>query len=181
MATECVWGIMADLRTTLAPSHRSRRSQTHKKTGNKSLQDARCRATSPHQPVTPPSPSPRRRLWRNHPQSPAGNSAVQCAVNCQAWSKPRAAGTHVGVPFRMLTGIFVLVLLLVLVLGPTASITSTSTISLSTSTTEPTHRRVSGSSILRSRDHIFALVAEYLERFIEDRSKIGQLRTPRPS
>jgi hypothetical protein len=61
-----------------------------------------------------------------------------------------------------LTGIFVLLLVLVLVLGPTASITSTSTISLSTRTTER--------SILGSRDHIFAFVAEDLERFVEDRA-----------
>ncbi len=47
----------------------------------------------------PPSPSPRQRLWRNHPQSPAGNSAVRCVVNCQAKSKPRAVGTRVAVLF----------------------------------------------------------------------------------
>ena len=82
--------------------------------------------------------------------------------------------THVVVPFGILTGIFVLVL--VLVLGPTASITSTSTISLSTRTTEPTQRRVSCRSILWSRDHILALVAEDLEGFVEDRSKLGEDR-----
>ena len=80
----------------------------------------------------------------------------------------------------MLTGIFVLVLvlvlLLVLVLGPTASITSTSTISLSTRTTEPTHRCIRCRSILRSCDHILALVTEDLERFVEDRSKLGEDR-----
>jgi hypothetical protein len=75
-----------------------------------------------------------------------------------------------------LTGVFVLVLLLVLVLGPTASITSTSTISLSTRTTEPTHGCVSGSSILRSRDHILALITENLKGFIEDRSQLGENR-----
>ena len=79
-------------------------------------------------------------------------------------------GTHVVVPFRILTGIFVLVL------GPTASITSTSTISLSTRTTEPAHRRIGCRSILRSRDHILALIAEYLERFVEDRSQLGEDR-----
>ena len=67
-----------------------------------------------------------------------------------------------------------LVLVLVLVLGPTASITSTSTISLSTSTTEPAHRRVGRRSILRCGDHILALIAEDLERFIEDRSQLGE-------
>ena len=77
-------------------------------------------------------------------------------------------GTHVGVPFRILTGIFVLVL------GPTASITSTSAISLSTRPTEPTHCRVSGGSILRSRDHILAFIAEDLEGAVEDRSKLGE-------
>ena len=76
--------------------------------------------------------------------------------------------------FALLTGVFVLVL--VLVLGPTASITSTSTISLSTRTTEPTHRRVGGSSILRCGDHILALVAEDLERVVEDRSQLREDR-----
>ena len=79
-------------------------------------------------------------------------------VNCQAKSKPRAEGTRVAVPFRILTGIFVLVLLLVLVLGPTASITSTSTISLSTRTTEPTHRRVGDCTVQWSGNHILALI-----------------------
>ena len=120
----------------------------------------------------PPSPSPRQRLWRNHPQSPAGNSAVRCVVNCQARNRQRAGGTRVGVLFRILTGIFVLVL--VLVLGPTASITSTSTISLSTRTTEPTHRCVGCRSILRCGDHAFALITEDLERFVQDRSRIGR-------
>ncbi len=85
-------------------------------------------------------------------------------------------GTRAAVPFRILTGIFVLVLLLVLVLGPTASITSTSTISLGTRTTEPTHRSVGGSSILESRDHLFALVVEDLEGFVEDRSQLREDR-----
>ena len=132
-----------------------------------------------HWHAPPPSPSSLQPPLRNHLRSRAGNSAVRCVASCQARSRPRVMGTRAAVLFRILTGIFVLVLLL----GPTASITSTSTsnISLSTRTTEPTHRRISGSSILRSRDHIFALVAEYLERFVEDRSKFGQLRTPRPS
>jgi hypothetical protein len=82
--------------------------------------------------------------------------------------------THVAVPFGILTGIFVLVL--VLVLGPTASITSTGTISLSTRTTEPTHRSVGCGSALRRGDHIFAFVAEYLEGFVEDRSKLRKDR-----
>ena len=82
--------------------------------------------------------------------------------------------THVVVPFGILTGIFVLVL--VLVLGPTASITSTSTISLSTRTTEPTHGCVSLRTILRSGDHVFALVAKDLGRFVEDRSQLGEDR-----
>ncbi|MFM9064846.1 MAG: hypothetical protein ACKOOI_17675, partial [Pirellula sp.] len=33
-----------------------------------------------------------------------------------------------------------------------------------------------GSSILWSRDHVFALVAEDLERFVEDRSQLGKDR-----
>ena len=97
-------------------------------------------------------------------------------MNCQAKSRPRVVGTRAAVPFRILTGIFVLVLLLVLVLGPTASITSTSTISLGTRTTEPTHRSVGGSSILESRDHLFALVVEDLEGFVEDRSQLREDR-----
>ena len=99
---------------------------------------------------------------------------MQSLVSCQAKSKPRAAGTPVVVLFRILTGIFVL--LLVLVLGPTGSITSTSTISLSTRTTEPTHRCIGCGSALRRGDHIFAFVAEYLEGFVEDRSKLGEDR-----
>jgi len=78
--------------------------------------------------------------------------------------------------FALSTGVFVLVLVLVLLLEPTASITSTSTISLSASTTEPTHRRVGCRAILRSGDHIFALVAKDLERFVEDRSNLGKDR-----
>ena len=82
----------------------------------------------------------------------------------------------------MLTGIFVLVLVLVLllvlvlVLGPTASITGTSTISLSTRTNEPTHRWIGCRSILRSRDHILALITENLKGFVENRSKLGEDR-----
>ena len=83
-------------------------------------------------------------------------------------------GTPVAVPFRILAGVFVLVLLLVL--EPTASITSTSTMSLSTSTTEPAYRRVCGRSVLRSRDHVFAFVAEDLERSVEDRSQLREDR-----
>ena len=111
-------------------------------------------------------------------------------VSCQAKSRPRAGGTRAGIPFRILTGIFLLVLLLVLVLGPTASITSTSTISLSTRTNEPTHRRVGSRSEPRRSDHVFALITEDLERFVEDRSKLRErssscerqdLHDPRPS
>jgi hypothetical protein len=40
----------------------------------------------------------------------------------------------------------------------------------------PAHRCISGSSILWCRDHIFALVPEDLERFIEDRSKFREDR-----
>jgi hypothetical protein len=101
---------------------------------------------------------------------------VRCVASYQAKSRPRAVGTLVGVLIRILTGIFVLVLLLVLVLGPTASITSTSTISLSTRTTEPAHRRVGSRSILGRSDHVFAFVAEYLERFVEDRSQLREDR-----
>ena len=64
----------------------------------KSGKDARFRAPSPHrQPITP-SPSSPQPPWRNHPQSPAGNSAGRCAVSCQAKSKPRAMGTLAAVP-----------------------------------------------------------------------------------
>ena len=86
--------------------------------------------------------------------------------------------THVVVPFGILTGIFVLllVLVLVLVLGPTASITSTSTISLSTRTTEPTQCSIGCRSILWSRDHVFALVTEDLEGFVEDRTQLWKDR-----
>jgi len=79
--------------------------------------------------------------------------------------------------FALSTGVFVLVLVLVLLLEPTASITSTSTISLSASTTEPTHRRVGCRAILRSGDHVFALVAKDLEGFVEDRTQFGEDRT----
>gem|GEM_PF-6202422 len=37
-------------------------------------------------------------------------------------------------------------------------------------------RRVGGSSILRCGDHVFALIAEDLEDFVEDRSKLGEDR-----
>ena len=78
--------------------------------------------------------------------------------------------------FALLTGVFVLVILLVIVFESTASITSPSTISLSTRTTEPTHRRISGSSILRSRDHKLAFAPEDLGRFVQDRSKLREDR-----
>ena len=40
----------------------------------------------------------------------------------------------------------------------------------------PTHGCVGSGTVLWSRDHVFALVAEYLERFVEDRSKIREDR-----
>ena len=49
-----------------------------------------------HRPCLTSSPQP---PWRNHPQSPAGNSAGRCAVSCQARSRPRATGIRVAVPF----------------------------------------------------------------------------------
>ena len=79
--------------------------------------------------------------------------------------------------FALSTGVFVLVLVLVLLLEPTASITSTSTISLSASTTEPTHRCVGCRSVLGSGDHVFALVAKDLERFVEDGTQFRKDRT----
>ena len=38
----------------------------------------------------------------------------------------------------------------------------------------PTHRRVGCRSVLRYGNHIFALVAKDLERFVEDGTQIGQ-------
>ena len=78
--------------------------------------------------------------------------------------------------FALLTGVFVLVILLVIVFESTASITSPSTISLSTRTTEPTQCSIGCRSILWSRDHVFALVTEDLEGFVQDRSKLREDR-----
>ena len=40
----------------------------------------------------------------------------------------------------------------------------------------PAHRRISGGSILRCGDQVFAFIAEDLKRFIEDRSKLRENR-----
>jgi len=75
--------------------------------------------------------------------------------------------------------IFVLVLVLLLVLVRTISITITSTIrygGLSTSTIYSSHRYIGSRTILRCGDHILALIAEYLERFVEDRSQLREDR-----
>ena len=109
-----------------------------------------------------------------------GNQQIALLGNPRRVAQPRA--NHVQgeltlqFRFALLTGVFVLVLLLVLVLGPTASITSTSTISLSTRTTEPTQCSIGCRSILWSRDHVFALVTEDLEGFVEELSTVGKDR-----
>jgi hypothetical protein len=38
----------------------------------------------------------------------------------------------------------------------------------------PTDRCVGSGSVLRCGDHVFALVSEHLERFVEDRSQLGK-------
>ena len=81
-------------------------------------------------------------------------------VNCQAKSKLRVAGTLAAVPFRIIDWDFRARAPARNRARTNRSITSTSTISLSTRTTEPTHRGIGGRTILRSRDYVFALVAE---------------------
>ena len=64
----------------------------------KSGTNARFRTPSPnHLALTPPpSPSPRQPPWRNHPRSPASNSAGRYVASCRAKSRRRTAGTRAG-------------------------------------------------------------------------------------
>jgi hypothetical protein len=70
--------------------------------------------------------------------------------------------------------VLVIVIVIVIVIERTLSITSTSTIrcgGLSTSTIKSAHRCVGCRSVLWSRDHILALIAEDLEGFVEVSAK----------